>query len=86
MRVERPFSSGLLSVIGVSQRGRPLFGEDVVPVVSIGLARREAPRQRGMEGACDMILPTASAAAAKISVRQIGTDSALADTPDYLTS
>jgi len=40
MRVQRPFSSGSLSVIGVSQKGRPLFGEDIVPVVSIGLARR----------------------------------------------
>ena len=34
MGVQRPFSSGSLSVIGVSQKGRPLLGEDVVPVVS----------------------------------------------------
>lgn len=32
-----------------------------------------------MEGACDMILPTASAVAAKISVRQIGIGNALAE-------
>ena len=32
-----------------------------------------------MEGACDMILPTASAVASKISFRQIGTGNALAE-------